>query len=530
MKLISVGFKNHKILGKENEIMFFNNSRHYSGEYYVDIKYSSIDKGENSFTFLIGENGTGKSIFLKTIAYYLYFSDSFGSNKANRKEDIDLGLGLRTLDRGDKLLYKFLGLSHGFSTKEHILSDTNSQLIYLSGSPFENHALLPLPTSRFKTFTHDNQTHINKHFLLKALSREYFHDEFLALNSFIKAPDDWKLKVSLSSVVAGSSDDKLHILLKNVNNINIFNTIELFDNLAELPLSGKHSIFDATTRDLFERFIYNDYFFEFFHIHRHEHEFLFKKIRDSKIVRSLKGILNRALNVHKESHNITLKNESDSVLLQTSKIRDIDYFDIELLSLLEGLNIIDIQLTNGDKSIENFSSGEQVLIKLFSIFANMPDATKRDNLIFLYDEPENSLHPRWQKEFINIFRNVVEDIYNIRNSHFIFATHSPLIIQYAGINRSDNMSVIKLYKDEEGKTNGEKIEDIYAYNIEELLLDEFSIAYRNEDVLDHTYSMAKKIFLKERNADPLESVLDSFELMKRIEELLNDIEKNNEAH
>jgi predicted ATP-binding protein involved in virulence len=200
---------------------------------------------------------------------------------------------------------------------------------------------------------------------------------------------------------------------------------------------------------------------------------------------------------------------------------DLNSFAVELLALLEGLNLINIEVSNGNRLIEQFSSGEQVLIRLFSIFANIFDTQKRENIIFIYDEPENSLHPRWQKEFMSIFNNVAENIYKIRNSHFIFATHSPLIIQHAGLNKAKNVSVIKLFKDN-GITRGEIIEDIYSYNIEELLLDEFSISYRTDHSLENAFSKVKNT-LKD---DPLKSAVKSFELQDRIEQLLKDLEAN----
>jgi hypothetical protein len=126
---------------------------------------------------------------------------------------------------------------------------------------------------------------------------------------------------------------------------------------------------------------------------------------------------------------------------------------------------------------------------------------------------------------MSIFNNVAENIYKIRNSHFIFATHSLLIIQHAGLNKAKNISVIKLFKDN-GKTRGEIIEDIYAYNIEELLLDEFSISYRTDHSLENTFSKVKNTLNRKDKDDPLKSAVKSFELQDRIEQLLKDLEAN----
>ncbi|HDZ9338481.1 TPA: ATP-binding protein, partial [Vibrio cholerae] len=48
-----------------------------------------------------------------------------------------------------------------------------------------------------------------------------------------------------------------------------------------------------------------------------------------------------------------------------------------------------------------------------------------DNSIVCIDEPEISLHPKWQKEFMKI---LIEFFNGYKECHFIIATHSPLII------------------------------------------------------------------------------------------------------
>jgi len=526
MKLISVGFKNHKILGTDNEIMFFDNSRTYRGKDFVNLKYSLKDENKNYYTFLIGDNGSGKTILLKTIIYYLYLLESLGSAKNDKPISIDMGLRRRYNQHFNSLFSAYFDLAQGFiGGQGHILSDTQSQLIYLSGSPFENLKAFPLPDFRIKALTHDNLTHVNKYCLLKALSNEYYHDEILALNSYLKASEEWQIEASLAGIRA-QAENKWQVLLNNDNQINIFTTIELFDNLACVASKGDLDKSHIYKRDLHDKFIYNDFFHEFFFKHRYEHKNLFSDIMNSDILRRINLLLSKAIRVDRNTLNITLNNENDLVFLKTSKIKYINSFDVELLALLEELNLIDIELSNGNRLIEQFSSGEQVLIRLFSIFANIFDSQKKENIIFLYDEPENSLHPRWQKEFISIFKEVAENIYKIRNSHFIFATHSPLIIQHAGLKKTKNISVIKLFKDN-GKTRGEIVEDIYAYNIEELLLDEFSISYRTEHSLENTFSKVINTLTRKDKDDPLKSAVKSFELQDRIEQLLKDLEDNN---
>lgn len=86
---------------------------------------------------------------------------------------------------------------------------------------------------------------------------------------------------------------------------------------------------------------------------------------------------------------------------------------------MQELNLIDSEIECDDIPIENMSSGEQMLIRVFSLFASLPQNFEMKNLIVLLDEPENSLHPKWQQLFPEYFKSVVENVYGIHSSHFI---------------------------------------------------------------------------------------------------------------
>lgn len=66
------------------------------------------------------------------------------------------------------------------------------------------------------------------------------------------------------------------------------------------------------------------------------------------------------------------------------------------------------------------SSGELTLISTFVFLAT----TIPSSAVLLIDEPENSLHPQWQREYIEKLRDVV----SLRSPTIILATHSPIIV------------------------------------------------------------------------------------------------------
>lgn len=71
-------------------------------------------------------------------------------------------------------------------------------------------------------------------------------------------------------------------------------------------------------------------------------------------------------------------------------------------------------------TLEDLSSGQwQLMNSLVNLSVNSMDET-----LVLIDEPENSLHPKWQTDFLSLVRRVIS---HRKGCHVIIATHSPLI-------------------------------------------------------------------------------------------------------
>lgn len=114
----------------------------------------------------------------------------------------------------------------------------------------------------------------------------------------------------------------------------------------------------------------------------------------------------------------------------------LDYEDIGLLYRLGLLTLENIYLTKTPEnsphvvlSINDLSSGEQsIVITLLGIAAEITN----DSLVCI-DEPEISLHPEWQEEFINLLTTTFS---HFKGVHFILATHSPLILSRMQVKNS----------------------------------------------------------------------------------------------
>lgn len=87
-------------------------------------------------------------------------------------------------------------------------------------------------------------------------------------------------------------------------------------------------------------------------------------------------------------------------------------------SIDSGIEIVDFY---GDKiNVSNLSSGEQHLVALFTRLL----FDTKDGAVVLIDEPEISLHPAWQHEFIDDLERIQEKT----GAQWVIATHSPAIV------------------------------------------------------------------------------------------------------
>jgi len=94
------------------------------------------------------------------------------------------------------------------------------------------------------------------------------------------------------------------------------------------------------------------------------------------------------------------------------------------------------QATDNRKFIDfiDASSGEQCLAMMLLGIASQIE----NNSLICIDEPEISLHPEWQEEFIPL----INDLFSLYSGcHFVIATHSPLLVSKLS---SDNCFILNL--------------------------------------------------------------------------------------
>ncbi|WP_411960073.1 AAA family ATPase [Pseudomonas mandelii] len=135
-------------------------------------------------------------------------------------------------------------------------------------------------------------------------------------------------------------------------------------------------------------------------------------------------------------------------------LREKEFRSIGMMGKIE----LDIYKNSGEKiQFSQASSGELSLItSLMFILGNIYGARQ----LFI-DEPENSLHPKWQREYVPLLL----DLIGYHDVEIFIATHSPLVVTGAQLEKNIRP---EFFHPETGK-----IEILDTTNIEELLWGQF---------------------------------------------------------
>jgi len=141
-------------------------------------------------------------------------------------------------------------------------------------------------------------------------------------------------------------------------------------------------------------------------------------------------------------------------------------------------NVKKIIFTESGKEmpIEKLSSGEKQIVFRGGFFLKNKESI--NGALALIDEPEISLHPRWQIDILEYFKSLFKDDNGIQTSQIIVTTHSPFIIHNS--NRY-NDKVIVLKKDAKGVISVSGNPVFYNWREEELIQEAFYISDIQKD-------------------------------------------------
>ncbi|WP_394122203.1 AAA family ATPase [Planococcus donghaensis] len=125
-------------------------------------------------------------------------------------------------------------------------------------------------------------------------------------------------------------------------------------------------------------------------------------------------------------------------------------------------------------SLNNLSSGEKQIVFRGSFLLKDKFATK--GAVVLLDEPEISLHPKWQLKILDFYKTLFFDEKEIQTSQLIVATHSPFVIHNEN---QEKDKIVVLGKNESG-IYVENEPTFYGWNSEEAVTEAFDIKLNSE--------------------------------------------------
>lgn len=143
------------------------------------------------------------------------------------------------------------------------------------------------------------------------------------------------------------------------------------------------------------------------------------------------------------------------------------FLGIENVSQTKVVNFIE-----NDKimSIDKLSSGEKQII--FRGGFLLKDKKNNEGAYILIDEPEISLHPKWQLEILPFIKRIFSNGIGKQTSQIIVATHSPFIIHNS--NRQ-NDKVIILQKSDDGEIIVAQSPEFYSWGPKKIVKEAFNI-------------------------------------------------------
>lgn len=188
----------------------------------------------------------------------------------------------------------------------------------------------------------------------------------------------------------------------------------------------------------------------------------------------------------------------DAEVLRT--LRDLEIFSV---------NDIDIRKQKTNFSASKASSGEYHLLTSFLGIISKVEP----NSLILIDEPEISLHPNWQMQYMTVLDRVFE---NYDNCHFVIASHSHFLVSDL---KAFNSAILTLYFDQEsGKIKSKLLDnDTYGWTPENILYNIFNVT----TVSNHYFEMDLRKLVRlisegSQEYDLIRSYVNKFELFERV--------------
>lgn len=401
------------------------------------VDFNHNDDNSNYISLLIGNNGTGKSTILSTIARH--FKDVFKYRYATQDTLFPERFNYKIIPS------KVIATTHSISDK-FPNDDTYSNRSDITTIDFDSNRYLYLGArNKFNGFS--SKALINKsmdivleQYLKSEVSAIYKHIfDYLGFEPILKI--EYKINNRIRSVIDIKSEIQNRILPRSNKYINV-DVIEYIENNI-------------------------DRIIEFLVSHESN--------RDSIVINF------SSKNIDRISQNGSIYSEQ----YETYNIINI----LRKIEIITGYDIV-VYKKNGNKfNLTNASSGELCILSTFLGLIPM----LKDNCLVLIDEPEISLHPLWQSKYIDLVSKIFS---YFRGCHIIIATHSHFLVTDLVPKKS---SVVVLKNDGKTIIGDLLLEPTYGWSAEDILLDVFKTPSTRNYYLSQRISRMLELIADKQN-------------------------------
>ncbi|MCD0470729.1 AAA family ATPase [Flavobacterium sp. JAS] len=192
-------------------------------------------------------------------------------------------------------------------------------------------------------------------------------------------------------------------------------------------------------------------------------------------------------------------------------LQEVHYFrdEAQSLQLLRELELLDVDKLilhrkEGSYGFDQASSGEYHIL---SSFINIISTIKPNSLV-LIDEPEISLHPNWQIQYMSLLQKTFT---KYSNCHFIISTHSHFLVSDLEPEKS---AIISFHSDNNGRIFNETLEyETTGWSAENVLYRVFGV------------STVRNYYLEMDLRDLLSKISNGSKDFKHMNEILDRLKK-----
>lgn len=426
---------------------------------------------------IIGPNGTGKSFILRTISDIL---TQFCDLKEKKISSVNIPYYIHIRYKLNDDYFEFI---YSYS---NLTAKSNRRIYsYYKNRPFTEFDSTPFLMKEYNNFKIDlkevlfpknlivNSVMLTDRFLFKKSEPQDFYQYLGVRSTSSTASTKSAVKGVIEKLFSESiSNDNFLINLKELLSFLDFEKqfeVEYNTKLNKLFFTGTLTVKDF--KQYYEYWWDKEYEFtdrkkdnpiwskSFYDNYYKEDE---SKIKE--IVEYLNELFNNGILEHKD--------RSRSKLLKVdffnTEIDNNEYWKIIDLEKLDIINVNSINLKKNDSNlnINEISSGEyHLLVSLIGIFSKI-----KENSLVLIDEPEISLHPNWQMQYITFLKKVFS---KYASCHFIITSHSHFLVSDL---EGESSSVISLKRNEENKLESQLIKsDTFGWSAEDILYNVFNV-------------------------------------------------------